>query len=241
MKKLTLAAVLALAPPAPRRAGHRAHRHRGRLPALQLHRRRRRTSPASKSSSAPPSASSAGLTCEFVQNDWESIIPNLTSGNYDVIMAGMSITDEREEIVDFTQNYYPPTPQSSRHDRRRRHRGRHRLAQTGTIQAEHVAESGATLLEFATPEETVAAVQNGEAEAVFADYDYLKPIVDQSGGALVYVGEPMPLGGGMGAAFRAPTTRCASSSTRPSRDEGGRLAERDAEEVVRRRHGGLLR
>ena len=75
-------------------------------------------------------------------------------------------------------------------------------AQTGTIQADHVAESGATLLEFATPEETVAAVQNGEAVAVFADYDYLKPIVDGSGGALVYVGEPIPLGGGVGAAFR---------------------------------------
>ena len=65
-----------------------------------------------------------------------------------------------------------------------------------------MAESGATLLEFATPEETVAAVRNGEADAVFADYDYLKPVVDASGGALVYVGEPVPLGGGVGAAFR---------------------------------------
>ena len=37
----------------------------------------------------------AELTCEWVTNDWDSIIPNLVSGNYDVIIAGMSITDER--------------------------------------------------------------------------------------------------------------------------------------------------
>jgi polar amino acid transport system substrate-binding protein len=51
----------------------------------------------------------AALTCEWVTNEWDSIIPNLQSGNYDVIIAGMSITDERQEVIDFTQNYYPPT------------------------------------------------------------------------------------------------------------------------------------
>ncbi|MFN3486794.1 MAG: hypothetical protein ACK44W_15105, partial [Planctomycetota bacterium] len=40
-----------------------------------------------------------------------------------------------------------------------------------------VAESGATLLEFATPDESIAAVRNGEADAVFADKDFLAPIV----------------------------------------------------------------
>ncbi len=30
----------------------------------------------------------AALTCEWVTNDWDSIIPNLQSGNYDVIIAG---------------------------------------------------------------------------------------------------------------------------------------------------------
>ena len=51
----------------------------------------------------------AELTCEWVKNDWDSIIPNLVSSNYDTIMAGMSITDERDEVIDFTQDYYPPT------------------------------------------------------------------------------------------------------------------------------------
>ncbi|XDA97589.1 transporter substrate-binding domain-containing protein [Sulfitobacter sp. LCG007] len=147
------------------------------------------------------------MTCEWVKNDWDSIIPNLVSSNYDTIMAGMSITDERDEVIDFTQDYFPPTDSayvaaSEDVDLE----GGVIAAQTSTIQAGYVAESGATLVEFATPEETVAAVRNGEADAVFADKDYLAPLVEESGGALMYVGEPVPLGGGIGMGLRESDT-----------------------------------
>jgi polar amino acid transport system substrate-binding protein len=33
-------------------------------------------------------------------------------------------------------------------------------------------------MEFATPDETIAAVRNGEADAVLADGDYLIPIAE---------------------------------------------------------------
>jgi polar amino acid transport system substrate-binding protein len=149
----------------------------------------------------------AELTCEWVKNDWDSIIPNLVSGNYDTIIAGMSITAERDEVIDFTQNYYPPTASayvalSADADIM----GGVVAAQTATIQAGHVAESGATVLEFATPEETVAAVRNGEADAVFADYDYLAPIVEASGGELMFVGDRVPLGCGVGMGLRETDT-----------------------------------
>ncbi|MDZ4096449.1 MAG: transporter substrate-binding domain-containing protein [Paracoccaceae bacterium] len=149
----------------------------------------------------------AALTCEFVQNDWDSIIPNLQSGNYDVIIAGMSITEEREKIIDFSQNYYPPAAsayvgKTADIDLKKAVIS----AQISTIQAAAVAESGATLLEFATPDETIAAVRNGEADAVFADKDYLVPFVNDSNGELMFVGDDVALGGGVGLGLRESDT-----------------------------------
>ncbi|MFZ8924724.1 MAG: transporter substrate-binding domain-containing protein, partial [Candidatus Puniceispirillaceae bacterium] len=67
--------------------------------------------------------------------------------------------------------------------------------------AGHVAASGSTLVEFATPDETIAAVRNGEADAVLADSDYLAPIIKESAGKLAQIGE-VYLGDGIGMGVR---------------------------------------
>ena len=43
--------------------------------------------------------------CEIVQHDWDGIIPSLRLRKYDAIMAGMSITDERKQVMTFSQGY----------------------------------------------------------------------------------------------------------------------------------------
>ena len=55
----------------------------------------------------------AGLECTWVQTAWDTIIPNLNAGNFDLIMAGMSITDERKQSIDFTADYSPPEARPS--------------------------------------------------------------------------------------------------------------------------------
>ncbi|MEE2945215.1 MAG: transporter substrate-binding domain-containing protein [Pseudomonadota bacterium] len=143
----------------------------------------------------------AELTCEWVKNDWDSIIPNLVSGNYDAIIAGMSITDEREEVIDFTQGYTPPDPSAYvALDADVDLEGGVIAAQATTIQAGFVAEQGWDLLEFATPEEAVAAVRNGEADAVLADQSFLDTVME--GGDLVMLERKEALGGGVGMGFR---------------------------------------
>ena len=148
----------------------------------------------------------AELNCEWVTNEWDSIIPNLVSGNYDVIIAGMSITDERDEVIDFTQNYTPPDPSAyvAMSDDVDVETGVI-AAQTGTLQAGYIADSDATLVEFATPEETLAAVRNGEADAVLADKSFLAPIVEEDAD-LVFTGPDVPLGGGVGMGLRESDT-----------------------------------
>jgi polar amino acid transport system substrate-binding protein len=149
----------------------------------------------------------AELTCEWVTNEWDSIIPNLVSGNYDTIAAGMSITPERDAVIDFTQDYFPPTASSYIATSADVDVNSGVVAaQAATIQAGHVATTGAALLEFATPEETVAAVRAGEADAVIADRDYLVPIVEASNGELMFVGEDVALGDGIGMGLRESDT-----------------------------------
>ncbi|MEL6915673.1 MAG: transporter substrate-binding domain-containing protein [Pseudomonadota bacterium] len=144
----------------------------------------------------------AELTCEWVTNDWDSIIPNLVSGNYDAIIAGMSITAERDEVIDFTMGYTPPDPSaylaaSGDADVM----GGVVAAQVNTIQAAFLAERGTTVLEFATPEDTIAAVRNGEADAVLADQSFLAPIAAEDPG-LVMLEKTEMIGGGVGMGIR---------------------------------------
>jgi len=169
----------------------------------------------------------AGLSCEWVTNDWDSIIPNLVSGNYDTIMAGMSITEERDEVIDFTQNYAPPDPSAyAALSEDVDVEGGIVAAQTGTIQADHVASTGATLVEFATPDDTVAAVRNGEVDAVLADKGFLEPVVDQDP-QMVFVGEDVLLGGGLGIGVREsdPELRDTLDAAITSMKEDGTLNE----------------
>ena len=51
-------------------------------------------------------AESLGKKLVVVKTEWDGLIPALTSGKIDLIMAGMSPTKERAESIDFSSDYY---------------------------------------------------------------------------------------------------------------------------------------
>lgn len=150
----------------------------------------------------------ADLECTWVTNDWDTIIPNLQTGDYDTIMAGMSITGERDEIIDFTQPYFPPSPSvylalAGAGDEA----SNGKIAvQEATIQSDYLSGTGAEMVEYELAEEPIAAVLNGDADATLVDSGFAHDKIAETGGKLAIVGPEVPLDQGIGIGLREDDT-----------------------------------
>lgn len=51
-------------------------------------------------------AEGLGKELVIVKTEWDGLVPALTSGKVDAIIAGMSPTEERKATIDFSDNYY---------------------------------------------------------------------------------------------------------------------------------------
>ncbi len=51
-------------------------------------------------------ADELGYELEIVKQDWDSLVPAVQSGTVDCVIAGQSITSERQQMVDFSEPYY---------------------------------------------------------------------------------------------------------------------------------------
>jgi len=152
----------------------------------------------------------AALDCTFQVNAWDSIIPNLVAGNYDLIIAGMSVTDERKASIDFTEEYFPPDP--ARYMVRTgttidfdNLSGKNIGVQGGTIHAAYAAEhfgTTNTVKSFDNADQALADLNAGNVDVILADGNYITEVVAGSGGALEKVGPELVIGGGVAMGLR---------------------------------------
>ena len=146
----------------------------------------------------------AKLDCEWVLNEWSEMIPDLVGGEFDVIIAGMSITDERDETIDFTEPYYPPAPSvylalAGAGDEAIQGR---LGAYADTIYSDYFTERGIPYTEFSSEHDRLEALLNGEIDASLVDHAYAVEKLTEYEGRLAVVGPSVLLDRGIGMGVR---------------------------------------
>lgn len=129
------------------------------------------------------------VECEFVTQDWDGIIPALQANRFDAIVASMSITEERQKQVDFSEKYYSNTlnfiaPKDS--DFSPENVGSTVIGvQEGTISANFAQDSykDADVRGYPTQLEAYADLESGRVDAVLADFGVLYEWIESDAGA----------------------------------------------------------
>ena len=160
----------------------------------------------------------AEMTCVITPVAWDGIIPSLTSGQIDVIMASMSITEERMQTIDFSDKYYntptviigakgvdmAPTPEGLA--------GKIIGVQASTVHADYVekyfAPTAAEVKIYQTQDEANSDLAAGRIDAIQADSIAMDAFLASEAGAAccdlkgAVADDPAILGLGVGAGVR---------------------------------------
>ena len=146
----------------------------------------------------------ADLECTWILHEWETLIPALVAEEFDIILAGMSITAERAERIDFTEAYYPPTPSVYVARAGAGDEAAHGTigATANTIYSDYFTAVGRSFVSFDSAIDTVAAVLNDEVDAVLVDHGYAVERLAEHEGQLAIVGPAVLLDQGLGIGVR---------------------------------------
>jgi polar amino acid transport system substrate-binding protein len=107
------------------------------------------------------------VTCTFVAQDWDGLIPNLLAGRYDAIMAAMEKTEDRLKKIDFSKPYVR-MPSAFLAARQRQIRDPTPLGLAGRTIG---VEAGGPHQTYGTMEDAILDLAEGRIDLVFGDKD----------------------------------------------------------------------
>lgn len=156
-----------------------------------------------------------GAECVLVQQEWDGMMPALAARKFDMIVASMTISEERRKAADFSDPYYDvPSRWVAKAGRFRNHdpaslKGARIIVLRNSPRAKHVAEqykeSSVLLVNKETDVYLELAAGRGDigfGSSVVSSEAFLKK---PEGRGFAQVGAPVRLdggGGGVGIAFR---------------------------------------
>jgi polar amino acid transport system substrate-binding protein len=157
----------------------------------------------------------ASLDCVITPVAWDGIIPSLTTNQIDVIMASMSITEDRMQTIDFSEPYYNTptvvvaaagsgiTPDAAGLD------GKILGVQASTVHQDYAQTyfTGAEIRIYQTQDEANQDLVAGRLDAIQADSIAMADFVATDAGACCEIvgsvaDDPAILGLGVGAGVR---------------------------------------
>ena len=144
-------------------------------------------------------AEDQGFEVELKAMDFKGIIPALQAGQLEVAMGGMSITEERKNVVDFSEPYFDAgvslivsntnTDIQSVEDLK----GKRVAVKKGTVGANYATsiatEIGFEMVQFDDSPSMFLDVQNGNSVALFEDYPVISYAIAQQDLPLKIVGD----------------------------------------------------
>lgn len=141
-----------------------------------------------------------GVSLEIQQMDFDSVLPGVQAGKYDMGVSGITITEKRQKNVLFTDAYClaaqaivvkEGSPISSKADLE----GKTVAVQTGTTAESFCMDNGYTVSAYAANNDAQSALLQGKADAWVIDdltaADMVKVYNAQGGDQLVILGEAM--------------------------------------------------
>ncbi len=115
----------------------------------------------------------AHLNCDWVTARFDTLIPGVAAGDYDIVIASLAKTSGRAEIIDFTDTYWATTGTDDFLGKPGAPGIETALigVQSGTIHADHLAETHRKFRAFATVDELVAALVAGQVDLAYGGWD----------------------------------------------------------------------
>ncbi len=141
-------------------------------------------------------AEKLGVELEINQMDFDSVLPGIQSGKFNVGVSGITVTEDRKKNADFTVPYFAAaqaivvlkdSPIKSKADLE----GKKVSVQTGTTAEEYCMKNGYEVSAFQANNDALSALTSGKVDAWVIDNETGIQMSETTNGKTVVLDEPM--------------------------------------------------
>ena len=135
-------------------------------------------------------AEALGVEIKFEQMDFDSVLPGVQAGKFDVGMSGITVTAEREKNADFTDPYFMAAQaivvmEDSDITCKADLEGKSVSVQTGTTAESYCMENGYDVQAFQANNDAASALTSGKVDAWVVDNEVAVALAAELDGVVV--------------------------------------------------------